>query len=98
MYLNSDEPAAYAALDSKGTGHIDTVIISKDQKWQSLWYFMDLDCNGIVDLLGHQYAGEECIDKYRYPKKLISIVTLAKELDIAFKKKKIPDPKLRICQ
>jgi len=95
---NANEPAAYAALDSKGTGHIDTVIISKDQKWQSLLYFMDLNCDGIVNLIGHQYTGKEGFDSYQYPERDILIVTLTKELDTALKTKKIPYPKLRICQ
>jgi hypothetical protein len=95
---NANEPAAYAVIDSKGRGCIDTVIISKDQQWQSLFYFMDLDCDGIVDLIGHQYVGQKDIDSYRYPERDIFLISLTKELDIALKTKKIPYPKLRICQ
>ena len=98
VFPNGNEPAAYAALDSKGTGRIDTVIISKDQKWQSLLYFMDLNCDGIVNLIGHQYVGKEDLDSYQYPEKDIFIVNMTKELDTALKTKKIPYPKLRICQ
>jgi S1-C subfamily serine protease len=98
VHRNANEPAAYSAMDSKGTSRIDTVIISKDQKWQSLFYFMDLNCDGIVNLIGHQFVGEEGFDRYKYPEKDIHINTLTKELDIALKTKKIPYPKLRICQ
>jgi len=95
---NANEPAAYAALDSKRTGCIDTVIISKDQKWQSLLYFKDLNCDGIVNLIGHKYVGKEGLDSYRYPERDIFLISLTKELDTALKTKKIPYPKLRICQ
>lgn len=98
IYESPDQPAAYAAVDSQGTGHIDMLITSEDQGWQNLWYCLDLDCDGIVDLIGNQYAGEEEISSYRKPIKKLSIAALATELDAALKSRKIPYPKLQVCQ
>ena len=98
VYRNRNKPPAYFALDSKGVGHIDTVILSEKKNRENLWYFMNTDCDGIVDLVGHQYPGEGKIDSYKRPSKRIGIFNLAKELDIAFKSKKIPYPTFKVCQ
>ena len=98
VYRNRDKPPAYFAIDSKGAGRIDTVILSEKKNKENLWYYMDTDCDGIVDLIGHQYPGEGKIDSYKRPSKRIPIFKLAKELDTAFKTKKVPYPTFKVCQ
>jgi len=98
VYHGPNETATYAVPYSKDKGQINTVIISEGQQWKSLWYYMDTDCDGIVDLIGHQYAGEKEIQRYRRPTQSVPVVTLAKEFDTAIKKRKIPYPELRVCQ
>ncbi len=98
IYQSPNKSASYAILHPRNSGQINTVIISEGQQWKSLWYYMDTDCDGIVDLIGHQYVGENEIQRYRRPTKRVAIVTLAKELDTAIKKRQIPYPGLRICQ
>ena len=87
-------PLAYAALDSVNKGNIDRVVISRDQ---SNYHFIDIDCNGSVDMVGHQFKSKE-IDSYRNPPKPLTMVSLAKELDSALKTRKIPYRNLRVCQ
>jgi len=86
-------------LDSKCRGVIDTVILWEKQEGKNIYYYcFDTDCDGIIDLIGLQYDGKKEIDSYKKPSKRISIRSLAKELDVALKNKKIPYPSLRICQ
>ena len=97
VYRGPKKNVAYAALDSKCRGIIDTVILrGKDKK--KIFYYFDTDCDGIIDLIGLQNDVKKEIDSYKKPTKRISIRSLAKELDVALKNKKIPYPSLRICQ
>ena len=99
VYRNPKKDAAYAALDSKCRGVIDTVILWEKRERKIIYYYcFDTDCDGIVDLIGIQYDGEKEIDSYKKPLKRISILSLVKELDVALKNKKIPFPSLKICQ
>ena len=97
VYRNPKEHAAYVALDSKCRGVIDTIMIRGKAK-KKIFHYFDTDCDGIIDVIGLQYDGKNEIDSYKKPSKRMSILSLAKELDIALKNKKIPYPSLRICQ
>lgn len=90
----AEGPLAYAAFDWVNTGNIDRVVISRDQ---SNYHFIDTDCNGSIDVVGHQFKGKE-IDRYRVPSKHLRMVTLATELNSALRTRKIPYRKLRVCQ
>jgi len=97
VYRSPKKHAAYVAIDSKSRGIIDTIMI-KAKKKKRIFHYFDTDCDGIIDLIGVQYDGKKEIDSYKKPSKRISIRSLAKELDVALKNKKIPYPSLRICQ
>ena len=90
----AEGPLAYVAFDWMNGGQIDKVVIVKDQ---SNYHFIDIDCDGSVDVVGHQFKDKE-IDRYRNPSKPLRMVTLAKELDNALKTRKIPYATLRVCQ
>jgi hypothetical protein len=94
VYRTQGGPIAYAAFDWANSGHIDRVVMSKEQ---SNYHFIDIDCNGTIDTIGHQFRGKE-IDSYKNPRKPIHMVALAKELDRALKTRKIPHRNLRVCQ
>ena len=98
VFLNPDDPPLYMATDAMRTGQVNTVTISEDQKWESLWHYMDVDCDGIVDLIGHQFAGKEDIDSYRKPSKILHLKKMAKEFNSALEGRQIPYPKLQVCQ
>ena len=91
-------PLGYAALYSPTLGQIDRVVMGKDKQWQSREHYIDLDCNGTIDLIGHQSKGSEEIDSYRAPSGTLRLANLAKELDSAIKARKIPHSGLRVCQ
>jgi hypothetical protein len=74
------------------------VTISKEDKWQELLHLMDTDCDGIIDLIGLQKAGEEDIESYQRPSKTIYIKSIAGELDQALKTGIIPYPQISVCQ
>jgi S1-C subfamily serine protease len=90
----AEGPLAYVAFDWMNGGQIDKVVIVKDQ---SNYHFIDIDCDGSVDVIGHQFKDKE-IDSYRNPAKPLTMVSLAKELDSALKTRKIPHRNLRVCQ
>jgi hypothetical protein len=79
-------------------GQINTVIKPQDPQWQNMDYYIDSHCSGTVDLIGHRRKGSGVIDSYRLPEKPRRLVTLAKELDSALKRRDIPYPTLRVCQ
>lgn len=95
--FQSPEQLAYSALGSKAPNIIDTVIKSADQ-WQSLDYYMDLNCNGIVDVIGHKGNESSKIESYQLPAKTLRLTSLAKELDRGLKRQTIPYSTVRICQ
>ena len=98
IFRASNQQPAYAALGSLRKLQINTVITGQDEQWQTLAYHVDADCNGTVDLIGYQGKGSKEIDRYRRPGKTLLLRRLAKELDGAFKRRKIPYSKLRVCQ
>jgi hypothetical protein len=98
VYRGPQRLPAYAAVDRMAAGKIDSVITSRDQQWQILTHHMDLDCNGTVDVIGHQRKGSEHIDSYRLPARPLHLVALAKELDRAFTQQKTPYLTLHVCQ
>lgn len=100
VYDAPNKPPSYVAMDPDGVNRINmvTVTTSKDNKWQDLLHLMDTDCDGIIDLIGQQKAGEEDIGSYRRPHKKIYIKSIAGELDQALKSGKIPYQQIRVCQ
>jgi len=98
VFESADEPPAYAAADFQNKSRVDTIIVSDDETWQNQFYLLDLDCDGIVDLIGIQYAGEEEISTYRKPEKKLVLREIASELDMALKNGKLPYPNVRVCQ
>jgi hypothetical protein len=98
VYDGPNKPASYIAMDPDGINRINMVTISKEDKWQDLLHLMDSDCDGIIDLIGLQKAGEEDIGSYRKPQKIIYTKSIAGELDKALKAGKIPYPQISVCQ
>ena len=79
-------------------GVIDTVILSPDQKWENLTLLYDVDCNGTIDLIGHQDKGAAGITSFSLPENPMRTAVATKELDQALKSRKIPYQNLKVCQ
>lgn len=92
----ASQSLAYAATSSASVGQIDTVVKSRGE--QGVVYFIDRNCDGIIDLIGYQRKNSDRIDTFRQPSELLRLVDLAKDVDLAIKTKKIPYPQVRVCQ
>ncbi len=93
---SADGPALYVLFDSHKDGLIDTLITSEENEWLKMAYFMDKDCDGIIDLIGLQNSGEHDISSYKKPPKRITLLELAGEFADAIRQKKIPYPGLKL--
>ncbi len=92
----ASQSLAYVATSSASVGQIDTVIRSRDD--QGAVYFIDRNCDGIIDLIGYQRKNSDRIDTFRQPSQLLRLVDLAKDVDLAIKTKRLPYPQVRVCQ
>ena len=57
----------YAVMGASTKDKLDTVFKGVDPKWQQLVYYYDLNCDGVVDLIGYSSAGSSKIDRYQRP-------------------------------
>jgi S1-C subfamily serine protease len=95
VYTNRKNLSVYSAIDSQRSGKIDTLVVNYGENGELLW-LMDQNCDGSVDLIGHQYPGVDDIDSYQVPSTPTRIDKIAQELNTALKLKKIPY-RLRVC-
>ena len=98
IVLDAPKSVSYMASSRFAPGKIDMLMTSDDPNWQKVFYAVDTDCDGIVDLIGQGYTGRSDLDSYRRPSEQLRLVDLATELDDALKTGKIPYPQLRVCQ
>jgi hypothetical protein len=77
---------------------IDTVIQGADPDWQSVGYYVDADCNGVIDLIGFDANGDGEIDRYDLPREPFPLASLARELAQAIQQGTIPYPQVQMCQ
>jgi len=88
----------YGALGSENRNQLNTVMIGKSEKWETIYYLIDQDCNGTVDLIGTQNKGSENIDSYKRPKSPMRLDSWTTDLDYALKRGIIPYRGMRLCQ
>jgi S1-C subfamily serine protease len=93
---HSIENTPYAAIDIDHNGSIDTAMV-KNTKRGGYSYAVDTDCDGLVDVLGHQPEGSESIETFAQPVEIMALPDLIRELDFALKARLIPHPSLRVC-
>lgn len=98
VYGESRAQPAYAATGRETGSEINTVILGGDPQWQSLAYYFDTNCDGVIDLIGYSSKGDGTIDRYRLPEGPLRVADLAKELAQALNQHLIPYPQLRICR
>ena len=97
-FLRTPDQLAYSASSMLHPGRIDTVITNTASEKDELTYLIDVDCNGSIDLIGHQGKGSNGITGFSLPPKPMRMLNLAKELDTALKLRKIPYQNLKVCQ
>jgi S1-C subfamily serine protease len=94
---SSNTPPNRIAIDSERNGSIDYVVAEDGNTRNILWHYIDYDCDGVVDVIGHQKADKDKIDSYKRSEKTIYIKNLVRELDLGFKTRKIPY-RIQLCQ
>ena len=86
-------------FDTSGkSGKIDLVKKGLDSQWKTTELYVDSDCDGTVDLIMSAKEGSDEPSSSRLPPPNLKMTALAKELDSALKKGKVPYARLRVCQ
>ena len=101
VFRERTNPPAYVAMDSDTSGKsgkIDLVKKSLDAEWKNTELYVDSDCDGTVDLIMSAKEGSDEPSSSRLPPPNLRMITLAKELDTALKRGKVPYARLRVCQ
>jgi hypothetical protein len=92
---------AYIGIDSDTSGKsakVDIIRRGIDPQWKTVELFLDSDCDGTVDLIVNDIAGEIDMSRSRLPPPNLRMTSLAKELNGALKSRKILYAKFRVCQ
>ena len=92
------EMPKYAVIGASTKDKLDTVFKGVDPKWQQLVYYYDLNCDGVVDLIGYSSAGSSKIDRYQRPETPIRLDSLAPEVARAFETGLIPYHQVKFCR
>jgi len=101
VYRERTKMPAYVAMDSDTSGKstkIDLVKKGLDPDWKNTEFYVDSDCDGTVDLIMSAKEGSDEPSSSRLPPPNLRMTTLAKELDNALKRGKVPYSRLRVCQ
>ena len=98
VYRDEKEKPAYAAKGDTVSTQIDTVVLGADSEWDSLVYYLDADCDGMIDLIGFDSNGDGTIDRYDLPREPFPLASLARELAQALQQGLIPYSQLQVCQ
>lgn len=87
----------YAVMGASTKDKLDTVFKGMDPKWQQVVYYYDLNCDGVVDLIGYSSAGSSKIDRYQRPNAEIRLDSLAPDVARAFETGLIPYHQVKFC-
>ncbi|HEV3109173.1 MAG TPA: trypsin-like peptidase domain-containing protein [Candidatus Binataceae bacterium] len=92
----SDQPL-YAVTGSSFRKRLDTVFKGIDPNWKGIVYYFDVNCDGVVDLIGYSPSGGDTIVSYQRPQSSLRLDSLAGELVKAFSDGSIPYRQVRFC-
>jgi len=88
----------YAVTGSSSRKRLDTVFKGTDPKWKGMVYYFDVNCDGVVDLIGYSAPASGTIEWYQRPQSSLRLDSLAGELAKAFSDGRIPYPQVRLCR
>lgn len=72
--------------------------MNQDSGSQGLAYYIDTNCDGIVDLIAYQKAGSDTIDSYQRPVSQIRLDSIAIDLATALENGTIPYRQVKLCR
>ncbi|MGE0827356.1 MAG: trypsin-like peptidase domain-containing protein [Candidatus Binatia bacterium] len=98
VYQGAGQQLAYSAAALSPATKINTIARGADPEWQSLVYYVDVDCDGQIDLVGFDSNADGVLDRYDLPSEPLSLSSLAQELARAFQQGIIPYPQVQLCQ
>ncbi len=87
----------YVVMGASTKNKLDTVFKGVDPKWQEVIYYYDVNCDGIVDLIGYKPSGSDKINRYQRPDTEIRLDSLAPEVAQAFETGLIPYHQVQFC-
>ena len=88
---------AYRLQGMKSRLQLDVVTVGADPEWKTLTHYFDLNCNGLIDVIGRDTDGDGEIDRHRPPAQDFALASLAPEFDQALQRGALPYPELRLC-
>ena len=88
----------YAVMGARSKTKLDTVFKGTDPKWKRTVYYFDVNCDGVIDLIGYSSPGSKTIDKYQRPESAIRLDALASQLAKAFDDGTIPYRQVQLCR
>jgi hypothetical protein len=74
------------------------VIMSKDSGSQTLMYYIDTNCDGIVDLIAYQKTSSDTIDSYQRSVSEIRLDSIAIDFATALANGTIPYHQVHLCR
>lgn len=98
VFRSDQDMPEYAVMGASTKDKLDTVFKGVDPKWQQVVYYYDLNCDGVVDLIGYSSAGSTKIDRYQRPDSEIRLDSLAPDVAQAFDAGLIPYHQVKFCR
>jgi len=98
LVLGQGAQPLYAVTGSSSTKRLDTVLKGTDPNWKGLVYYFDVNCDGIIDLIGYSTPGSDKIDRYQRPQTSLRLDGLASELAKALADGTIPYRQVQLCR
>lgn len=89
---------SYIVLGGTDKTQLDMVFQASSTVPGEIDWYVDTDCDGMVDVLGYQSPGSAKIDRYGYPPEPYPISSQAKELHQALMNFQIPLSSAQFCQ
>jgi S1-C subfamily serine protease len=98
VFASSSETPEYAVTGASMKTKLDTFFKGADPKWQEIIYYLDVNCDGIVDLIAYKRAGSDKPERYQRPETPTRLDSLAGELAQAFDARLIPYRQVQLCR
>jgi len=95
---NPEWTQAYGVMGIKTKTQLDTVFHASSTDPGEIEWYMDTNCDDLVEVIGYQPAGSNEIQRYRYPMEPYYITFKARELYQALREFRIPSSSVQFCQ